>query len=92
MVIVTGKDVLDLDLADVAAYAQARGASGRPVDSLPLAYQGLHAVGGLKGAPTTLAKSRWPGKLTPAQLVDRYCVADRAIRGLGVNGALELTP
>ena len=72
MVIVTGKDVLDLDLADVTAYAQARRASGRPVAALPLAYQALHAMGGLTGAPATLAQSRTPGRLTAAQLVDRY--------------------
>jgi len=61
MVIVTGKDLLDLDLADIAAYAQARHASGRPVASLPLAYQGMHAVGALKRAPATLAQSRCRG-------------------------------
>jgi len=89
MVIVTGKDVLDIDLADVTAYAQARLASGRPVAALPLAYQALHAVGGLTGAPATLAHSRTPGKLTPAQLVDRYPVADRAIRDVLVHYLAE---
>ena len=89
MVIVTGKDVLDLDLTDVTAYTQARRASGRPVAALPLAYQALHAVGGLTDAPATLAQSRSPGKLTPAQLVDRYPVADRAIRDVLVHYLAE---
>lgn len=85
MVIVTGKDLLDLDVEDVTAYARARQATGRPVASLPLAYQALHAVGGLQGAPPTLAQSRLPGKLTPAELVDRYPVADRAVRDVLVH-------
>jgi len=89
MVIVTGKDVLDLDLADVTAYAQARRASGRPLAALPLAYQALRAVGGLTGAPATLAQSRSPGKLTPAQLVDRYPIADRAVRDVLVHYLAE---
>ena len=89
MVIVTGKDVLDLDLADVTAYAQARRASGRPVAALPLAYQALHAIGGLTGAPATLAQSRTPGRLTAAQLVDRYHVADRDVRDVLVHYLAE---
>jgi integrase len=89
MVIVTGKDLLDLDLADIDAYAVARRASGRPVASLPLAYQALHAVGGLKGAPATLAHARVPGKLTPAELVDRYPVANRDVRDVLVHYLTE---
>jgi integrase len=89
MVIVTGKDLLDLDIEDITAYTQARQASGRPVASLPLAYQGLHAIGALKGAPATLAQSRSPGKLTPAELVDRYPVADRAVRDVLVHYLAE---
>jgi hypothetical protein len=56
---------------------------------LPLAYQALHAMGGLTGAPATLAQSRSPGKLTPAQLVDRYPVADRAVRDVLVHYLAE---
>lgn len=89
MVIVTGKDLLNLDLTDVAAYAQARYTSGRPVASLPLAYQGMHAVGALTGAPATLAQSRCPGKLTAAELVDRYPVADRAVHEVLVHYLAE---
>ncbi len=89
MVIVTGKDLLDLDLADITVYAQARRTSGRAVAALPLAYQGLHAVGALKGAPATLAQSRSPGKLTPAELVDRYQIADRAVRDVLVHYLTE---
>jgi hypothetical protein len=89
MVIVTGKDLLNLDLTDVAAYAQARYTSGRPVASLPLAYQGMHAVGALTGTPATLAQSRCPGKLTAAELVDRYPVADRAVREVLVHYLAE---
>jgi integrase len=89
MVIVTGKDLLDLDLTDVAAYAQARHTSGRPVASLPLAYQGMHAVGALTGAPATLAQSRCLGKLTAAELVDRYPVADHAVREVLVHYLAE---
>jgi hypothetical protein len=89
MVIVTGKDLLDLDLQDVNAYAQARQASGRPLASLPLAYQTLHAVGGLKGAPATLAHLRLPGKLTPAELVDRYPIVDQAVRDVLVHYLAE---
>lgn len=89
MVIVTGKDLHDLDLADIAAYAQARRTSGRPVAALPLAYQGLRAVGALKGAPATLAQSRSPGKLTPAELVDRYRIEDRAVRDVLVHYLTE---
>jgi hypothetical protein len=89
MVIVTGKDLLDLDLADVTAYAQARSDSGRPVASLPLAYQVLHAMGALKGAPATLAQARTAGRLTPAQLVDRYPIVDRAVRDVLVHYLAE---
>jgi len=89
IVIVTGKDLADLDIDDLADYARARRATGRPVASLPLAYQALHAIGGLRGAPPTLAQSRSPGKLTPAELVDRYPVADRDVRDVLVHYLAE---
>jgi hypothetical protein len=59
------------------------------VAALPLAYQGLHALGALKGAPATLAQSRSPGKLTPAELVDRYPVVDRDVRDVLVHYLTE---
>ena len=79
MAIVTGKDLRDLDIDDIKGYAQASRASGRTGSSLPLAYQALHAVGALKGSPPTLRRACSRGKLTVAELIDRYPVADRAV-------------
>ncbi|OIJ88134.1 hypothetical protein BIV25_37120 [Streptomyces sp. MUSC 14] len=89
MVIVTGKDLLDLQVEDFEEYAAARRASGRTVASLPFAYEILHAVGGLKDAPPTLRHARAPGQLTPAELIDRYPIAHREIRDVLVHYVAE---
>jgi len=89
MVIVTGKDVLDLDVVDFTDYAAARKSSGRPKESLGLAYQVLHAHGGLPGCPPTLAQYHHTGKRSPAELVDRYPIADRAVRDVLVHYLTE---
>ncbi len=89
MAIATGKDVSALDAADISDYAAARKASGRPVESLALAYQALHAVGALAGCPPTLARYRHIGKRTPSELVDRYPIADPAVREVLVHYLTE---
>jgi len=89
MVIVTGKDLRKLDLADFTGYAAARRASGRSVASLPFAYDILHAVGGLGGLPPTLRQAQSRGQLSVAELVDRYPVDDRAMRDVLVHYLTE---
>ncbi|PAZ16515.1 hypothetical protein CLM62_08140 [Streptomyces sp. SA15] len=89
MSIVTGKDLLDFELEDLTDYAQARRATGRTVASLPFAYEILHAVGGLKDSPPTLRQAQARGQLTPAELVDRHPIADRAVRDVLVHYIAE---
>lgn len=89
MVIVTGKSLRQLELADFDDYAAARRASGRGVAALPLAYELLHGVGGLAGLPPTLRQAQARGKLSVAELVDRYPVADRAVRDVLVHYLVE---
>jgi len=89
MAIATGKDVSGLDATDLSDYAAARKASGRPVESLALAYHALHAAGALPGCPPTLARYRHAGKRTPSELIDRYPIADRAVREVLVRYLTE---
>jgi integrase len=89
MVIVTAKDVLDLDVADFTDYAAARKDNGRPKESLALAYQVLRAHDGMPGCPPTLAQYHHIGTRSPAQLVDRYPIVDRAIRDVLVHYLTE---
>ncbi|MDQ0946022.1 tyrosine-type recombinase/integrase [Streptomyces sp. V1I1] len=89
MSIVTGKDLLDFELEDLTDYAQARRATGRTVASLPFAYEILHAVGGLKDSPPTLRQAQARGQLTPAELVDRHPITDRAVRDVLVHYIAE---
>ncbi|MFD5631124.1 hypothetical protein [Streptomyces sp. NPDC127072] len=53
MSIVSGKDLLAFDLEDLTDYARACRDNGRTVTALPLAYDILHAIGGLKDSPPT---------------------------------------
>ena len=88
--IVTGKDLLTgLDGQDVAEYAQARRNCRRKLSALPFAYELLRSVGGLAGEPPTLRHTQLQGQLTPAQLVDRYQVTDRAVRDVLVHYLTE---
>lgn len=89
MVVVTGKNLRDLELADFDDYAAARRASGRSVASLPFAYELLHAVGGLAGLPPTLRQAQASGQLSVAELVDRYPIANRAVRDVLVHYLVE---
>jgi hypothetical protein len=89
MVIVTGKNLRDLDLTDFGDYAQARRAGGRTVAALPFAYELLHAVGGLPGLPPTLRQAQARGQLSVAELVDRYPIVDRDVRDVLVHYLVE---
>jgi len=89
MAIVTGKDLFALDLNDFDDYASARRASGRTGHALPLAYELLHGVGGLAGLPPTLRQARNRGQLSVAELVDKYPIANRAIRDVLVHYLVE---
>ncbi|MEV4429420.1 tyrosine-type recombinase/integrase [Streptomyces sp. NPDC049602] len=89
MSIVTGKGLLTFDLEDFADYAQARRDNGRTVMALPLAYDILHTVGGLKDSPPTLREARARGQLTPAELIDRHPIANRAVRDVLVHYIAE---
>jgi hypothetical protein len=89
MVIVTSRQLADLDLADFDDYTRARAAAGRKVASLPFAYECLHAVGGLAGLPPTLRQARARGQLPVADLVGRYPVANREVRDLLVHYLAE---
>ncbi|MGJ6969818.1 tyrosine-type recombinase/integrase [Streptosporangium sp. G11] len=89
VVIVTGKDVQDLDLDDITTYVSARKATGRKVSALPFAYDLLRTIGGLRDAPPTLKHAQARGQLTAAELVDRYPVACRPIRDVLVHYLVE---
>lgn len=89
MVIVNGKPLHDLDLGDFDDYAAARFTVGRRVASLPLAYECLRAVGGLSGLPPTLREATSRGQLSVPELVDRYPVANEAIRDVLVHYLTE---
>ncbi|MEU0119992.1 hypothetical protein ABZ137_41720 [Streptomyces bobili] len=89
MSIVTGKDLLAFDLEDLTDYARARRDNGRTVTALPLAYDILHAVGGLKDSPPTLREAQARGQLTPAELIDRHPIANRAVRDVLVHYLAE---
>ncbi len=71
MSIVTGKDLLAFDLEDITDYARARRDKGRTVTALPLAYDILHSVGGLKDSPPTPSVHMAHGHGTAAPLGER---------------------
>lgn len=89
MVILTGKQLCDLVVADFEEYTAARQACGRKVASLPLAYECLHAAGGLRALPATLREAQARGQLSVAGLVDRYPIANKAIRDVLVHYLVE---
>ena len=89
MVIVTGKNLTDLGLADVFGYVAARKQTGRTVAALPFAYELLRGIGGLQEAPPTLRQAQARGQLTVAELVDRYPLACRAVRDVLVHYLAE---
>jgi integrase len=89
MVIVTGKDLLALNLDDFDDYVAARRASSRKVPALPLAYELLHGAGGLTGLPPTLREARNRGQLSVAELVDKYPIANGAIRAVLIHYLVE---
>ena len=89
MVIVTGKPLRELGLADFDDYAAARRACGRKVAAVPMAYDLLRAAGGLEDLPPTLRQARSRGQLSVAELVDRYPVANTAIRDVLVYYLVE---
>ncbi|MFJ4835798.1 hypothetical protein ACIP79_38745 [Streptomyces sp. NPDC088747] len=89
MSIVTGKDLLAFNLEDFTDYARARRDNGRTVTALPVAHDILHAVGGLKDSPPTLREAQARGHLTPAELIDRHPIANRAIRDVLVHYLAE---
>ncbi|MFE7842406.1 tyrosine-type recombinase/integrase [Streptomyces sp. NPDC057474] len=89
MVIVTGKPLRELDLADFGDYAAARQACGSKVTALPMAYELLRAVGGLDDLPPTLREASARGQLSVAELVDRYPVANKEIRDVLVHYLVE---
>lgn len=89
MVIVTGKPLRALDLADFDEYATARQNCGRKIASLPLAYEILHGIDGLSGLPPTLRQAHNRGQLTVAELVDRYRIVNRDVRDVLVHYLVE---
>ncbi|MGA4543439.1 tyrosine-type recombinase/integrase [Uniformispora flossi] len=89
MVIVTGKPLRELDLADFGEYTAARQACGSKVAALPMAYDLLRAVGGLEDLPPTLREAQARGQMSVAELVDRYPVANKEIRDVLVHYLVE---
>jgi hypothetical protein len=89
IVIVTGKQLRELDLVDFTTYAAARRDSGRTVASLPFAYEMLHAIGGLPGLSPSLRQAQARGQLSVAELVDRYPVTCRPVREVLVHYLTE---
>jgi len=92
LVIVTGKDLRQLHYRDLTAYAAARAAPGRYTTALAFAYDLLRAIGGLADAPPTFKHANARGKLTVAELVDRYPIANRAMRDVLVHYLAERAP
>lgn len=90
IVITTGKDLLtDVDGQDLTEYAQARRDHKHKVSAVPFAYQLLRAASGLAGQPPTMRQAELRGQLTPAQLVDRYPIINRAVRDVLVHYLTE---
>src|SRR5487761_1139604 len=89
IVIVTGKDLRVLSVDDLAGYAAARRACGRDAASLPMAYELLRGIGGLRGAPPTWQQARSRGQLTVAELVDRHHLACQPVRDVLVHYLTE---
>lgn len=89
MVIVTGKPLRELTLADFDNYAAARQVCGSKVAALPMAYELLHAVGGVNGLPSSLRAAQARGQLSVAELVDRYPVANKEVRDVLVHYLVE---
>ncbi|HEX8344863.1 MAG TPA: hypothetical protein VF657_08985, partial [Actinoplanes sp.] len=92
LVIVTGKDLRELSVADLTGYATARTASGRYTTALPFAYDLLRAIGGLADAPPTFKQANARGQLTVAELVDRYPITYRPMRDVLVHYLAERAP
>jgi integrase len=92
MAIVNSRDPRELTLDDVTHYEAAQRGAGRPLDGMPLAYELLHEVGALKGAPPTLRQYRARGQLTVAELVDRYPIANRGVRDVLLQYLSERAP
>lgn len=89
IVIVTGKDLRALSVDDLAGYAAARRACDRDAASLPMAYELLKTIGGLRGAAPAWQQARARGQLTIAEMVDRYPIACRPIRDVLVHYLTE---
>ncbi|WP_436847780.1 ATP-binding protein [Streptomyces avermitilis] len=75
--------------ARVSCHPRHHRGQTRDSTSLPFAYEILHAVGGLKVSPPTLRQAQARGQLTPAELVDRHPIADRAVRDVLVHYIAE---
>ncbi|WP_162907546.1 tyrosine-type recombinase/integrase [Allorhizocola rhizosphaerae] len=89
VVIVTGKDLRQVHFRDLTTYAAARLATGRYTTALALAYDLLKAIGGLADAPPTFRQASARGQLTVAQMVDRYPIANKAMRDVLVHYLAE---
>src|SRR5436305_12686857 len=85
IVIVTGRDLRELDLADFEHYIAARRAGGHKAAALPLAYQLLREVGALAALPPSLRQARARGPMSVAQFVDRYPIANQQVRAVLVH-------
>ncbi|MEU8048430.1 hypothetical protein [Micromonospora haikouensis] len=92
LVIYTGKDLHELHVRDLTAYAAARTATGRYATALAFAYDLLRAIGGLAGAPPSFRQASARGQLTVAELVDRYPIACRPMRDVLVHYLAERAP
>lgn len=89
IVIVTGKDLRELNVDDLAGYAAARRAVRRDVSGLSAAYGLLKSIGGLAGTPATWRQASARGQLTAAELVDRHGLACRPVRDVVVHYLTE---
>lgn len=89
VVIVTGKNLAELDLADFNDYTVAGRAHGRRSEPLQMAYACLQATGGLQGLPSTLRQARTRGQLSVAELVDYYPIVNQDVRDVLVHYLVE---
>jgi integrase len=84
----------DITTGDVLELLEAEaGAHGTAVGATHLFYRALHAIGAFGSrAPATLRELRTAGQRTPAELIDRYQLACRPVRGLLVEYLQERQP
>jgi len=90
--IVTGKAPLQISPEDMVGYVQAMRRADCIARRVELVWTLLRGVGALPGAGLTMRQHRQGGPRSPAELVDRYRINCRPLRGLLVRYVEERSP